>query len=368
MALTNQWVGTTDDPTVATNWLPHDVTTVAYRWVTCAGGTNEFRLQLAGGGDPGIQVQPASVYINGVLASQGTAGSLAAGEWDYDDLDSDGFDTIYVRLAAGTDPDLNVAGYIKFYQVPQAGEAVIIPDGSGDMESNVDLSATTLGVVTVAKSNDNRAHGSQFNPIRIKCTGFIFEGGGQTPAYFDLMDSAIAPEIRSTASVEADEFGLHLAGSAVTLLDVKGGSVGLAMLPSMPFTCTTGVRSRGNSARVGIGSTAVAPLLECLLGIVEHENSIANIDVHGGLVRTKNASAASGVVTVNGGSWSEESSGTKASVIQNGGNIDVTQDGSPVTWTLYKHNAGTLRDDTDRLTIGTQSRADFPGVATRSRI
>jgi hypothetical protein len=308
------------------------------------------------------------VYINGVAATKGTAGALAAGEWGYADLDGDGFNTIYVRLSDGTDPDTKTAGYIKFVQVPLAGEPILIPDGAGDIATNVDLSGTTYGVVTVAQSDDDRTLGSQFSPIRIKCTGFIFHGGGNTPAYFDLLDSAISPEIRGTASVDADSFGLHLAGSAITLLDVKGGSVGLAMLPSLAFTCTTGVRSRGNTVRLGIGSTAVVPLLESLLGVVEHENSIADIDVHGGFVRTKNNAAVSGVVTVNGGSWSEESSGTKASVIENGGSIDVTQDGSPVTWTSFKHNAGTFRDDTDRLTITTQSRADFPGVVTRARI
>jgi hypothetical protein len=308
------------------------------------------------------------VYVNGVAATKGTTGSLAAGTWGYGDVDSLGYNTIYLRLAGGTDPDLQAAGYVQMNQVPQTGEAVIVPEGSGAMMSNCDLYGTALGVWTVAKSNDNRAHGSEQTPIRLNVTGFIFEGGGSTPAYYDLTSSAILPEIRSTASVDMDEFGLYLAGAAITTLDVKGGSVGLGITSGQPFVCTSGVRSRGQAARIGIGPTATVPLLEALLGFVEHENSIANIEVHGGLVRSKNAAAVSGVATVNGGTWSDESSGTKASVVQNGGSIDTTQDGSPTIWSLFKHNAGTFRHDTDRLTISAYATPDFPGVISRARI
>ena len=369
MAFVNpkEWLGTTGDLTLVTNWQQDNIRTAAFRWVASGSGTAEYYLQTAGGATVGLVASPPTsggVYINGSAATKASLGSLAAGNWGYGDNDTLGYDTIYVRLSDGTDPDTKAAGYVKFNQVPQSGENVIVPEGSGAISSNADYSATTIGTWIVERSNDNRAHGSATNPIRLNCTGFIFEGGGQTSAYYDLAGSTISPEIRSTASVDSDEYGLYLSGTAATLVDLQGGSVGLGVLPGQPFTCTTGVRPRGSSVRCGIGSASTIPLLEALAGTTEHEGSIANLEVHGGIVRTKRAAAVSGVVTVTGGTWYEQSSGTKASVIQTGGNIDATQDGSAVIWSAYLATAGTLRDDPDRLTISSITRPTASGTHT----
>jgi hypothetical protein len=361
------WSGTTGDLTLVTNWQQDNIRTAQFRWVASGSGTAEYYLQTAGGATVGMAASPPTsggVYINGSAATKATLGSLAAGNWGYGDNDALGYDTIYVRLSDGTDPDTKVSGYVKFNQVPQTGENVVAPEGSGAISSNTDYSGTTLGTWTVENSNDNRAHGSSTSPIRLVCTGFIFNGGGQTSAYYDLTSSAIAVEIRSTASVDADEYGLYLAGTAVTVADLQGGSIGLGVLSDQPFTCTTAVRPRGASVRCGIGSSSVVPLLESLAGTTEHENSIANIEVHGGVVRSKRAAAVSGAVTVSGGTWYEQSSGTKTSVVQTGGTIDATQDGSAVTWSAYLPTAGTLRDDADRLTISSVTRPTAAGTHT----
>jgi hypothetical protein len=369
MAFVNpkEWLGTTGDLSLVTNWQQDNIRTAAWDWVASGSGTNEFYLQTAANTSPGFVASPPTsggVYINGSAATKGTVGSLAAGQWGYDDNDTLGYDTIYVRLADGTNPNTKAAGYVKFSQVPQTGESVVVPEGSGAITSNTDYSGTTLGTVTIEKSNDNRAHGSATNPIRLVCTGFIFEGGGQTSAYYDLTSSAIAPVIRSTASVDADEFGLYLAADAATLIDIQGGSVGLGVLPGQPLVCTTGVRVRGSSARVGIGSASTVPLLENLQGSTDAENSIANIEVDGGIVRTKRACAVSGAVTVTGGTWYEQSTGTKTTVAQTGGTIDCTQAGGAVIWSAYTPTAGTLRDDPDRLTITSVTRPTAAGTHT----
>lgn len=369
MAFVNpkEWLGTTGDLSLVTNWQQDNVRTAAFSWTASGSGTNEYYLRTAAGASPGFVASPPTsggVYINGSAATKASLGSLAAGNWGYGDNDTLGYSTIYVRLSDGTDPDTKVAGYVKFNQVPQTGENVIVTAASGAISSNTDYSATTLGTVTVEKSTLNRAHGSATNPIRLKCTGFIFDGGGQTSAYYDLVDSAIAIEIRGTASVAADLFGLYLAGSAVTVADLQGGSIGLGVLPGQPFTCTTAVRTRGSAVRALVGSASVVPLLEALAGSIDHENSIANIEVDGGVVRTRRASAVSGVVTVAAGTWYDQSSGTKASVVQNGGTIDATQGGGNRTWSAFAPNAGTFRDDPDSLTISSVTRPTAAGAHT----
>jgi hypothetical protein len=362
------WSGTTGDLTLVTNWQQDNVRTAQFRWVASGFGTAEYYLQTAGGASVGLVASPPTsggVYINGVAATKASVSSLAAGNWGYGDADSLGYDTIYVRLSDGTDPDTKVSGYVKFNQVPQTGETVVDPEGAGAISSNTDYSAITLAGWITETSNDNRARGSSTSPIRLTLSSqFIYAGGGQTSAYFDLTSSTIAPEIRSTAFVDSDEYGLYLAGTAATVVDIQGGSVGLGILPDQPFTCTTAVRPRGASVRCGIGSSSVVPLLESLAGTTEHENSIANIEVHGGVVRSKRAAAVSGAVTVSGGTWYEQSSGTKTSVVQTGGTIDATQDGSAVTWSAYLPTAGTLRDDTDRLTISSVTRPTAAGTHT----
>ena len=54
------------------------------------------------------------VLINDTWADKGALGSLAAGEWGYGDSSSEnGYNTIYVRLSDGTDPDSKASGYVR---------------------------------------------------------------------------------------------------------------------------------------------------------------------------------------------------------------------------------------------------------------
>ncbi len=90
------------------------VRTAAYEWNLSAFGTNEYYLEVAGGGTAGITVQPNGVRANGTHMVLGTVSSLAAGEWGYGNVDGLSNDTIYVRLSDGTDPDTKAADYIEY--------------------------------------------------------------------------------------------------------------------------------------------------------------------------------------------------------------------------------------------------------------
>lgn len=82
-----------------------------FKWTVSGSGTNEYRLELAAGGDPGI-MQVMSLYFEDTLLAAGAIGSLAAGEWAWGDNDTLGYSTLYVRMPAGeaADPDAQADG------------------------------------------------------------------------------------------------------------------------------------------------------------------------------------------------------------------------------------------------------------------
>lgn len=82
-------------------------------WTESGSGTDEYYVTLLGGvGNPNIYQSPLGVLEGGEYMVKGTVGSLAQGEWGYGDNDSIGFDTIYVRLSSGVDPDLTPPKYV----------------------------------------------------------------------------------------------------------------------------------------------------------------------------------------------------------------------------------------------------------------
>lgn len=83
-----------------------------YKWTLSGSGTSEYYLELAAGGDPGL-ADPTKVLENGVNMTEATLGSLSAGEWNYGDNDTLGYNTVYVRLSDSTDPDGKAADYVQ---------------------------------------------------------------------------------------------------------------------------------------------------------------------------------------------------------------------------------------------------------------
>lgn len=367
MPLTKVYLGTTGDLTLVTNWQRVNLRDGNFTWSASGSGTNEFYVEATGNTDPEIVATPPTsggIYFNGVAATKGTLGTLAVGEWDYGDNDALGYDTIYVRLADGANPNTKAAGWVEMNQIPQTAEHVIVRNDAGDITSNTDFSGVALGTWMFEKSTTDRDVGSRTNPLRVYCTKFVFDGGGQTPAYIDLSTAVCTAEIRGTASVTPDKFGLYLAAAAVTIADLRAGSIGLGMIPGQKFVCSTAVRTRGSSVRVSIGSASTVPLLESLGGTIEHENNIANIEVDGGSVSSLLAAAVSGAIDVRNGNYYDKSTGTKASVLLNGGNADATQGGGAVIWSSLTPNRGTLKDDPDRLTISAIVRPTESGAFT----
>ena len=81
----------------------------AYKWTWSTGHANEFYLQAAAGGDPGL-AEPDFITVDGTLYTQGTVGSLSNGSWGWGDNDALGYDTVYIKLMTSSyseqiDPD-----------------------------------------------------------------------------------------------------------------------------------------------------------------------------------------------------------------------------------------------------------------------
>jgi len=101
-----------DTLTSSTEEINLSLVSATYKWTASGKGTTEYYCQLAAGGDPSLN-EPGGIKINNVSATEGTVGTLTAGKWAYGDNNSLGYNTVYVRLSDGTDPDTKTAAYVK---------------------------------------------------------------------------------------------------------------------------------------------------------------------------------------------------------------------------------------------------------------
>lgn len=140
--------------------------------------TDEHYLELAAGGTPGI-LEPAAVYEDDVVMSEGTVGSLSAGEWDWGDNDSLGFSTVYVSLTATGDPDDQAAGFVthhhdEYYLELAAGGDPSIAEPAGVYEDGTLLTEGTVGSLAAAGGwdyGDNDSLGYDTIYVRLAVTG-----------------------------------------------------------------------------------------------------------------------------------------------------------------------------------------------------
>lgn len=336
MAFEKLWLGTTSAYSTATNWLPISVRNSSYAWTASGSGTNEYYLRTAANGNPGITSQPSSVYINAASATEGTVGSLTAGQWDYGDNDALGYSTIYVRLSDGTDPDSKSADYVQFYAIPIAADNVTIPvDGNGTIAGS-DQSAIAINRF-VTEENWNGAIGSSTSYLRIDPDYFEWRGG---EGYIDIGAAAIPVYIRDTKSAQPGYRALYLRGSGITVLDLQSGSVDLTS------SSATTVRVRGGE--IYLPTTAAAPDFIDIYGGTVHLYADADaVKIYGGTLYLYGALASG--VTIYGGEVIYMT-GAQPDVVQYGGTFDELQSGATRTITAYTYHGGQLRRNKEAVT------------------
>jgi hypothetical protein len=105
------------------------------KWTASGAGTAEFYVELAAGGDPSL-ANPAGVTENNEPMTRGTLGSLRAGQFGYGNNDTLGYNTIYVRLTDGADPDSKA---VDFVETTTGGAWTLTPRDTGHEYASVYL-------------------------------------------------------------------------------------------------------------------------------------------------------------------------------------------------------------------------------------
>jgi len=119
-------------------------------WAASGSGTNEFYLT-----SPSIS-EPPQVFLDGTRMSGGTVGSLADHEWVWDDNDTLGYDTVYIRDNTGT---------------PNSSEVVIEASQRNNCLAETAKSYLTIdGIVFEKASQDNvKLSGAGSNIVAQNC-------------------------------------------------------------------------------------------------------------------------------------------------------------------------------------------------------
>jgi hypothetical protein len=351
---TKTWVGTTGVYTLDSNWLPISIRTSAYRWVVSGSGTNEYYLELAGGGNPGL-TEPTNVQANAVNMAAGTGGALAAGQWDWDDNDTLGFNTVYVRLSDGTDPDSKSRDYLTYTQPAVAGDNVRIPAGSGAITGG-DYSATAIADFVV-EDGYSATIGAAGVPLIIDPDAFRFYGSGES--YIDLHTANITAEIFKTAPPAIGLRGLYLTGSNIGTINVVGGYLGVASRSGETSTVAT-IRVVGSNADVWVGKGCSLTTMYQTEGKSEQRCASTTTTVYGGKLWTKETGAIT-TLNVRGGDVFPESTGTIGTLNADAGSASFLGSGAPRTVTTLKQNPGaSVAYDPAVLTVTNRSAPDYP--------
>jgi hypothetical protein len=158
-------------------WFP--IRTSAYKFTLSASGTNEYYLELAAGGDPSIAACN-SLYLDGWfnLATKGTAGSLTAGQWDYTDNDTLGYNTPYVRLADDSDPDTKGLNFVAIGK----GGGVDYSQQAASQASFTNLSTDVAGT----QLTDADA-GGLFTALMVGNIIYIRSGTGFSVGWYEIV-------------------------------------------------------------------------------------------------------------------------------------------------------------------------------------
>lgn len=346
MPFTKVWNGagsgaTAGDYADSRNWELISLRTAAFSWTASGSGTNEYYVRTAGGANPGFVATPptsSGVYINGSTATKASLGSLAAGNWGYGDNDTLGYDTVYVRLSGGGDPDAQVADHVQFRQIPQATEHVRIPAGSDVISSNLDQSAVAIGDF-IRESGHEGTIGSATGYLRIDPDRLEHSGNGQ--AWIDIGTAAIGPSIHETYPAPDGERGLYLRGTAIATLNAMGGDIGLASLPGELSTATT-VRILGDKTSVWLGNGVTLTNLHQYAGEAMVRCGVTTVIIYGGNHTTEENGAMT-TVTLKGGQYFYQSSGNITTFNLYGGTLDELKSGAARTIGTLNIYSGTSR-------------------------
>lgn len=216
-----------------------------YGWTLSGSGTNEYYCRTAAGADPSLSKASCSTDGNFNLATEGIMGSLTAGQWDYGDNDSLGYNTVYVRLTNGTDPDT------------QPHWTVALGQGGG---TDYSQQATAHLTITDLASDGAGKVSSALTPFDAADVGNILHitaaGDGFTTNWYEVTavdGSAVATLDRSPGLSKTG--GTAYLGGAMSLGSTLDGDWGLKLLAGNTVFIKSGSYTLGETITFPDGAT-----------------------------------------------------------------------------------------------------------------
>jgi hypothetical protein len=327
-------------------WRAINVRSSAYSWTVSGSGTAEYYLKTAGGANPGFVASPLTnlVFLNGVAAAKGTLGSLSSGQFGFGDNDTLGYSTLYVRI--GSDPDGQVDGYVTFKQSPLAAENVRFLADSGSINSatGLDQSAVAINDFIVEEGYQGTIGNASIGYLLIDPDRFEFNGRAES--WINLTTAAIPVTVKGTAAAAEGYRGLYLKGTALTIVSVSGGSVGLAVNGGEISTATT-TRLLGTDSSLWCGNGVTLTNHHQFAGNGKIRCAVSgNVILYDGSLLTEE-NGAIGTVTQKGGLYTANSTGTITAYNIYGGTLDEQKSGAARTITAlnkYRGNYQILRN------------------------
>jgi hypothetical protein len=344
-----------------TLWRANSLRTPSFAWTASGSGTAEYYVRTSGGADPGFVASPPTsngVFINGSAATKASLGSLAAGNWGYGDNDTLGYSTVYVRLSDGTDPDSKELDYVYFKQIPQTGEHVrwAVDSASINSATGLDQSSVAIGDFIVEEGCQASFGSESLGYLSIDPNRFEFNGQGE--AWLNLTTANIPVQIYGTANPGTGERGLYLRGSNLTVINIMGGNVGLAIRPGETTTATH-VRLLGTNPVVALGNGVTLTNLHQYSGEAFVSCGVTTTILYGGRL-TSLENGAMTTVTQHGGEYVWRSSGNVTTFNMYGGLFDMQQSGAARTLSTFNKYRGSLQilHNKEAVTVTTETRND----------
>lgn len=247
----------------------------------------------------------------------------------------------------GTDGNYNANANWSPANVPVNGDTVRLRAGRSSITSGLAQSAVALAAFIVEEGYTGTIASSSAY-LEITTSRFEFNGGAES--WIDLKASAMAPQVFGTSSPATGKRGLYLLGSALTTLNVTGGSVGLAVNVGETSTLTTArLATQGASLWLGTGVSLTNWQQHQGTGIIRC--ALTTLDLYDGTLTTQEVGAIA-TVTIKGGTFIPNSTGTITTLNSYGGKVDFRQsDAARAVTTLNKYLGGAINFNKEAVTV-----------------
>jgi len=253
-----------------------------------------------------------------------------------------------------TDGDYGVSTNWSPAGVPVAADSVYLTaDYSVNITGSLDQSAVALDKFIV-DGFTGKIGTLALGYLQIDPDSFSFNGSDV--CFIDVGAAAIDLDVRGTGGGGSTR-GLYIKGSAIAVLSLINGNLGLANQYGETSTAAT-IRVTGGTMHCGTGSTLTT--VDAYGGIINLAASVTTLNAFSGTVNTSSAAA---ITTLNGygGKVTHNGTGTIATANLEGAELDLTNSGLARTVTTLNLKAnGTIVYDPSVITITTQNEADTP--------